>query len=245
MAVGQPKYDDVQRRAVEHAKLNREFPASAIVDLASRGELEDINGAPIEPFDIKRDSVYSIANAARKRRSRTRASELAKQPREEAVGTLWVRMMEVADRETERMVNRSRNKPNQPIDAEHARKTARFVRELASQPAPGERGAKPGAGGNATRTESPTADKAALAIMAAAKGGAIEAAPDDLHITPSLGSNGTENSGAEGQGRADGDTYGGGDDNDNDTMDGDEETPGSRASSEINRLLVQSVTTPE
>lgn len=239
MTVGQPIYTEPQRRAVEHAKISRELPATAIVDLAKRGELEDLDGTPLEPFEIKKDSVYSIATAARKRRSRAKASDLVRKPHAEAMTELYARMMEVADRETERMAKEARRKPNQPIDAEHARKTARFVRELASLPAPGERGKKPGTMVAGERTEHGTKDKAALAIFKAAAGTPIEPAPAGLPQNQPT----TQGEGAPEQ-RPIG-TQWDGEREQREGVDEDEETPGSRARSAINSLLVQSVTSPE
>lgn len=236
MTVGQPKYDDDQRRAIEHARLSRGLPASAIVALAREGELPKLDGASLEPFEIKIQTVYSIAREANRRASRVRSSALVKQPREEALSALWDRMVEVADRETQRLVDRSRRKPNEPVDAEQLRKMARFQRELEHIGKPSDR-PKPGAGGNATRTESPTADKAALAILQAAKGGPIEAAPADLplnaHVQGQRMEGSSVQSTGEGQGQSDGHADGQG-----------EETPGSRAADAISALLVQSVTSP-
>jgi hypothetical protein len=255
MTVGQPKYDDDQRRAIEHARLSRGLPASAIVALAREGELPKLDGAPLEAFEIKLHTVYSIAREANRRASRVRSSALVRQPREEAMSALWDRMMEIADRETQRLVDRSRRKPNEPVDAEHLRKMARFQRELAALPAPGERGKAPGTVAGGQRTEHPTKDKAAQAIFKAAAGPGIEPAqadpPTQEHAgeTARVYGTGTTENGEQQQPRQQA-AHGAGNQQTAAARQqadgqGEQDDPGSRARAAIDSLLVQSVTSPE
>lgn len=236
MAVGQPKYSDEQRRAVEHAKLSRNLPASAIVDLASRGELEGLDQLPIPAFEIKLDSVYSIANKARNKRSKFSSTDLVKRPRAEAMDALTDRLVEVGDRETQRMVEAARKHPTKPIDAAHALKTAQFLKALGAVVA---MDGKPAA--QTLPPEQQTNNKDAHAIFKAARGGGIEPAPEDTQSLPTSKETPVVGAGVMGEIAAETQQNGAGHAPETGEVDG----PGSRAQAAIDGLLVQSVTSPQ
>lgn len=143
MAPFQAKYSEDQRETVRRAGLDLGIAPKDIARMAGRGELK-LRGVPMAPFQIPVGSVYGLIREERKRREGKELSNLVNKPHLDAVEVLRQRMISLGDTETLRMEKAQKAKPSAPIDAEHARKMARFLRELAAMPPPGRPGPQPG-----------------------------------------------------------------------------------------------------
>lgn len=175
------KYSDEQRRAIEHAYLDAAIrPATEIPRLAAAGELV-WQGQAIDAFEIPYATALEIGKAEERRRTGRAHSQLVNQPHKDAVEVLRCRMVSLLDHETNRLERAQRKAQNAPIDAEQLRKVGRALRELASMPEPGTRGARPGAGAKAGQPtgEAPARDDSmAGKLRTAMRGGAHTASSD-------------------------------------------------------------------
>lgn len=144
MAAFQEKYTDEQREAVRHAGLDLGIATADIQGMAKAGTLKH-RGVALEPFEIPTSTVYGLIRDERKRREGKDHSALVQMPHVDAVELLRRRMVALLDSETLRMEREQKAKPRTPIDAEHARRMARALREVMAMPPPGRPGATPGA----------------------------------------------------------------------------------------------------
>lgn len=139
------KYSDAQRNAIKHAGVVVGIkPLTSISRMAKVGELA-WEGQKLEPFDVPDATVRDIVRTEERRRAGAAHSDLVNKPHHDAVEMLRRRMISLLDHETLRLEDAQRAKPKVALDAEHARKLVRVLRELAALPAPGERGERPGA----------------------------------------------------------------------------------------------------
>lgn len=144
MAAFQEKYTDEQREAVRHAGVDLNIAAADIERMADSGSLTH-RGVALAPFEMPKSTVYGLIREERKRREGKDHSALVQMPHVDAVELLRRRMIALGDSETLRMEKEQKAKPKTPIDAEHARRMARFLRELAAMPPAGQPGRTPGA----------------------------------------------------------------------------------------------------
>lgn len=229
MGWGERKYDDAQRAAVIYHKNVRKLSGKVISDLAHRGELEAVSGQMLPAFEIPKDSVYSLARDDIARSRRMEVSALVTALPADANEAIRRRLVEMLDRRTNKLVDAARR--GKDIAPEEITKLARAAREVAALPGYGLRAPQPGrqAAGAPGGEKPATSDSAAGAIFAAAKGGAIKAAPTDLQVKPDVGGGTrgtTENTSVGGASPTAEDTA-------EDTQDGQAEGAGSRASAEI------------
>lgn len=143
MAAFQEKYTEDQRETVRRAGLDLGIAPKDIARMAEVGALK-LRGVPVAPFEIPAGTVYGLVREERKRREGKELSSLVNKPHLDAVEVLRQRMISLGDTETLRMERAQKAKPSAPIDAEHARKMGRFLRELAAMPPPGRPGPQPG-----------------------------------------------------------------------------------------------------
>lgn len=229
MGWGEAKYAEKQRRAVIHARNTRNLSGKVISELAARGELEQ----DLAPFEIPKDTVYSLARGADRKLRRTETSALVSRDPQDAVEELRRRLVEVLDRDTLRLVEQSKSTSKKPLDVEHVRKTARALRELASLPLPGERGRAPGRpasdGSGVPQGESrPKATTMAGQLTRAMTGALPDAARDDIPIHPEHGVDRLPEASAQNGARER-------------ASDGGEEDPGTYANAQVAQIRAMSV----
>ncbi|HEY4451020.1 MAG TPA: hypothetical protein VGN13_05450 [Solirubrobacteraceae bacterium] len=152
MSAWTAKYDADQRAAIARAYCElRVRPVAKIPRMAAAGELVAEAGAePLPPFEIPYSSVLHIGRAAERRRNGELPAHLANRPVRDRVEYLQRELTSVVERDIARLQEQQRRRPKTPIDAEHARKLARALHELATLPdahdrrlprTPGEKGA--------------------------------------------------------------------------------------------------------
>lgn len=143
MAAFQEKYTDQQRDAIRRAGLDLGISSRDIAHIAGTGQLE-LRGIALAPFEIPVGTVYGLIREERKRREGKDHSALVQMPHIDAVELLRRRMVALLDSETLRMEKDQKTHPKTPIDAEHARRMARALREVMAMPPPGRPGTQPG-----------------------------------------------------------------------------------------------------
>jgi hypothetical protein len=183
------KYTPEQRRAVLHARLNRRLSGRVISDLARRGELEDLKGQPLEPFEIPKDTVYSLGADEERRRRKAMTSELVSKPPEDAVEELRRRLVDVLDRETLRLMRHSRQHERDALDAAQVQRVARALRELNDLTKQGEKPRNRGVHNGQPREPEAEPDSGTAAkVLAAMRGGNQPAAAqsDPILTQPSV-----------------------------------------------------------
>lgn len=168
MSAFQAKYSAAQREAVIDARLERQLSGAKVSQLARDGALVH-NGKALEPFEIPKHSVYSLAANERKRRHGTTRVELAKMPHEDAVDLLRRRLVAAAEYDLQGYERQQRKgKP----DPDRLRQIIRCVREAAALPgAKDGRTHQPGLRDPATHkiSEGPSRGGLAGSIIAAAR----------------------------------------------------------------------------
>lgn len=236
MGWGERKYTDQQRTTVIYHRNVRKLSGNAISDLARRGELESVTGDALAPFEIPKNTVYSLARDARGKERRNEVSELVHALPADANEAIRRRLVEIVDRRTTRLVNDARR--GREVDPDEVKKLARAAREIAALPGFGLRIPRPGAKGAEADPamegeQQAGAKSAAGALLAAAKGGAVaktETAQEDVLLP--LHANGQAAAliaGAEPSVRAE--------DDENATDARGDEGPGSRAKQLISSVL--------
>lgn len=176
MGWGEPIYTPAQRAAVIYHRNVRNIPGTAVVDLARRGELEAPSGQTLDPFDIPKSTVYSIAREDHAKRKRQEVSALVEALPADANEEIRRRLVEIVDRKTAKLIDRARRGRDE-IDTEELRKLARAAREIAAMPAHGLRAPQPGrqASGAPDGEYPAKANSAAGALFDAARGKRINA----------------------------------------------------------------------
>lgn len=136
------RYSPPQREAVELAWGDAGIrPAERISELARRGELRDIRGAALEPFELPAGTVRAIgARYLRRRAGRERERVLIAAP--DPVEQLRRRLLVAIDDELAKVESQQRRqriggRPPRVSIVDQLRAIGRATRELAALPAPG------------------------------------------------------------------------------------------------------------
>jgi hypothetical protein len=134
-----PVYTDDQRAAVERAYCDlRIRPLREIQRLAKAGELDALPGGERLPgFDVTYSSVRDIGTKGDRRKAGLQLpAALAKIPPRDRAEAMQRRLGAIIDRELTRLERAQVKHPTHQLDAEHARKMGRALRELSTLPDP-------------------------------------------------------------------------------------------------------------
>jgi hypothetical protein len=148
-------YTDEQRDAIATAYEDRRIrPARRVVELAEAGELAE--GLAAFTVHGGANTVRDFARKLRRRRSGQLVTETAKRAPRDAIESLRVRLISVAEIELTR-IEREQKKRGAKADPERIRQLARAIREAAAIPTRDEVPTpKPGYGGKGERVGAAT-----------------------------------------------------------------------------------------
>lgn len=127
------KYSEDERAAIVEAGLDKGIkPISTICRLAAAGELT-LKGEKIPAFTIPNPTASGYVGQARRGREGRILSDLGSAPPRDAMEQMRRELVNLAHYELRR-VDKASKRSKKPVDPEHGRRIARWLREIAAIP---------------------------------------------------------------------------------------------------------------